>query len=137
MDPFDPKAVGAAYDAAADEYVAAYADDLDDLPLDRSILDQAAQMLIGAGPVLDLGCGPRQVARYLVDQGLDVVGLDLAPGMLQFASRHTPGAGFACGDMRALPFGDQAFCGVVAFYSVQHLLCDSCCRQRSPRSIGS
>lgn len=121
VDPFDPEAVGAAYDAVADEYVAAFAGDLDDLPLDRSILDQAAQMLVGAGPVLDLGCGPGQVAKYLTDRGLHVVGLDLAPRMLRLASRHAPETAFACGDIRALPFGDGSFSAVVAFYSMQHL----------------
>ena len=63
--PFDPRLVGAAYDVAADDYVAAFGGDLDALPLDRSILDRAVGGIDGNGRVLDLGCGPGQVAEYL------------------------------------------------------------------------
>ena len=62
---FDPRRVGAAYDAAAHDYVAAFGGDLDALPLDRSVLDRAVDSIAGHGPVLDLGCGPGEVADYL------------------------------------------------------------------------
>lgn len=113
--------MGAAYDAVADDYAATFADDLDHLPLDRSILDATVARLGRGDPVLDLGCGPGQVARYLGDRGPRVVGLDLSPRMLELASGRAPRAGFVCGDMRRLPFGDRSLAAVVAFYSVQHL----------------
>jgi SAM-dependent methyltransferase len=121
VDPFDPEAVGAAYDAVADESVAAFAFDLDDLPLDRSILEQAAQVHTEEGPVPDLGRGPGQVDRYLVGRGLHVVGLDLTPRMFRLARRLTPETVFACGDMGVLPLGDGSYSGVAGFYSVHHL----------------
>jgi len=75
----------------------------------------------GVGPVLDLGCGPAQVARYLTAPGLDVVGLDIATHMLRLAAARMNSDLFACGDMRTLPFRSHSFRGVVAFYSIQHL----------------
>jgi ubiquinone/menaquinone biosynthesis C-methylase UbiE len=121
VDPFDWKAVRAAYDTVAEDYVEAFADDLDGLPVDRSILDRAREQLDGVGLVLDLGCGPAQVAHNLTSHGIEVVGLDIATHMLRLAAARMNRDVFACGDMRALPFPSQSFRGVVAFYSIQHL----------------
>jgi ubiquinone/menaquinone biosynthesis C-methylase UbiE len=113
--------VGAAYEAVAEEYAVAFGDDLEQLPLDRSILDATVARLQSGEAVLDLGCGPGQVARYLADRDLRVVGLDLSPRMLALASHRAPRAGFVGGDMRLLPFRDGSFAAVVAFYSIQHV----------------
>jgi ubiquinone/menaquinone biosynthesis C-methylase UbiE len=121
VDPFDAKAVRAAYDTVAVDCAAAFADDLHALPIDRSFLDATAERIDGIGPVLDLGCGPGQVAKYLTARGIAVIGLDSATQMLSLAAERTNRAHFACGDMRALPFCSQSLRAVVAFYSIQHL----------------
>jgi ubiquinone/menaquinone biosynthesis C-methylase UbiE len=120
VEPFDASAVRAAYDLVAEDYVAAFGDDLSRLVIDRSVLDEATERF-GVGPVLDLGCGPGQVAEYLSVRGVEVVGLDLATQMLRLAAKRTGRDRFTCGDMRALPFRSQSFSAVVAFYSVHHL----------------
>jgi SAM-dependent methyltransferase len=38
--------------------------------------------------VLDLACGTGQLARYLLERGYEVVGLDLSPAMLQYAREN-------------------------------------------------
>jgi ubiquinone/menaquinone biosynthesis C-methylase UbiE len=121
VDPFDPRAVRAAYDVVAEDYVAAFADDLNQLSVDRSVLDAAIGQVTGKGPVLDLGCGPGQVAEYLSAHGAEVMGLDLARRMLRLAAERIGLARFTCGDMRMLPFRSQSFSVVVAFYSIHHL----------------
>ena len=121
MDPFDPRRVRAAYDLVADDYVAAFADDLNNLPVDRSVLDEVIGRANGVGPVLDLGCGPGQVGEYLSGQGADVIGLDLARQMLRLAAERTGRDRFTCGDMRVLPIRSQSLSAVVAFYSIHHL----------------
>jgi SAM-dependent methyltransferase len=121
VEPFDVSAIRDAYNAVADDYVAAFADDLVGLPVDRATLDAAVGRFRGAGPVLDLGCGPGQVGSYLCTRGLQVIGLDLATQMLRLAAERTNIACFTCGDMRALPFRSKTFSAVVAFYSIQHL----------------
>jgi SAM-dependent methyltransferase len=120
VDPFSVEAVRAAYDMVAVDYAAAFAADLERLPVDRAILDDAARMLAGRGPVLDLGCGPGQVTRYLVARGLDMIGLDLAPGMLAVANRAHD-APLVAADMRSLPVRAGSCAGAVAFYSIQHV----------------
>jgi ubiquinone/menaquinone biosynthesis C-methylase UbiE len=122
MDPFSPRAVGSAYDAVAADYVVAFASDLLRLPLDRAVLDELA----GAarrrpGPVLDVGCGPGQVAAHLHQAGVEVVGVDVSPGMLAAARGCSPGLAWAAGDMRALPLRAASCSAAVLFYSVQHV----------------
>ena len=122
MDPFDPGVIGAAYDAVAEEYLAEFGDDLADLPVDRGALDDLTARLDGRGPVLDVGCGPGQVGRFLAARSVAVVGVDLALRMLTTARGAGAGsASFVAADMRSLPIGDGTCAGLVAFYSVQHL----------------
>ena len=107
------------YDAVAEPYEAAIADELDRKPFDRELLDGLAVRL--AGTVADIGCGPAHVGRYLFDRGIDVVGVDISDGMLEVARRRNPGMRFHKADMRTLPFDDGSLGGAVAFYSLIHL----------------
>jgi SAM-dependent methyltransferase len=118
---FEPGAVRRSYEAVAEEYAAAFADDLKHLPLDRQVLDDVARLAPPTQPIVDLGCGPGQVAAYLRAAGRATIGVDLAPRVLAVARRLQPGSCFAAGDMRRLPLRDASCSGAVAFYSLQHL----------------
>jgi SAM-dependent methyltransferase len=107
------------YDAVAEAYEAAIADELDRKPFDRDLLDGLATRL--SGLVADIGCGPAHVGRHLVDRGVDVVGVDLSAEMLRVAQRRNPGMRFEQADFRSLPFADGELGGAVAFYSLIHL----------------
>ena len=109
------------YDEIADEYVRRIADELAQKPLDRHLLNRFAESVRGKGLVADLGCGPGHVARYLHDQGVEVLGIDLSPVMVRLARERNPGLDFRVGDMRALEFSDGALTGIVAFYSLIHI----------------
>lgn len=118
-DPFARERVRAAYDAVAADYAVAFRDDLTRLPLDLGMLDKAHRAA-GGGVLLDLGCGTGSVGAYLTEQGARVVGVDLSFGML--ASGLSGDQLPRCqGDMRELPFGNESFTVVVAYYSVQHV----------------
>jgi ubiquinone/menaquinone biosynthesis C-methylase UbiE len=119
--PFEPELVRSAYDIAADDYVAAFADDLARLPIDRSVLDVTADLLDRKHPVIDVGCGPGQIAKYLADRGIETIGIDLSPRMVFLAAQRMHHGRFVNGDMRAIPFRSQSLSGAVAFYSIQHL----------------
>ena len=118
-DPFSKERVQAAYDVAAGDYQACFSEDLDQLPLDRRMLDLARRSVSG-GVVLDLGCGTGSAASYISKFGTRVVGLDLSFGMLG-SCRSIDRFPLCQGDMRHLPFGDQGFAAVVAYYSIQHV----------------
>jgi SAM-dependent methyltransferase len=109
------------YDSAAEAYADHLATELERKPLDRHLLNRFAEDTRGRGLVADLGCGPGHVARYLHDQGVTVVGIDLSPNMIACAARRNPGLDFSVGDMSALAGPDASLAGIVAFYSIVHL----------------
>jgi SAM-dependent methyltransferase len=109
------------YDRVADEYAARIYHELDHKPLDRELLDRFADALRGQGPVCDLGCGPGHVARYLHERGVDVLGVDLSPRMVELACQLNPGIAFRQGDMTSLDVEGAAWSGIAAFYSIIHI----------------
>jgi SAM-dependent methyltransferase len=119
----DPEAARTrdSYDRVAEDYTAHVADELAAKPLDRALLGAFAELVRGAGPVADVGCGPGHVAAYLAGLGVPVVGIDLAPAMVAAARRRHPGLAFRVGSMLALDAADGAWGGIVAFYSLIHL----------------
>jgi SAM-dependent methyltransferase len=108
------------YDSAAEAYAEHLATELTHKPLDRHLLNRFAEEVRGKGLVADLGCGPGHVTRYLHEQGVSVVGIDLSPEMIRVAERLNAGLDFQVGDMRQLRVSDAVFAGVVAFYSIVH-----------------
>ena len=121
MDPQKLSDCQTSYDRIAEEYTARIAGELEHKPLDRMLLDEFAARTKGAGPVCELGCGPGHVARYLHDRGVDVIGIDLSPGMLEQARKLNPTIEFQQGNMLALEVEDGAWAAIVAFYSIVHI----------------
>ena len=75
------------YDAWATVYDAVYAYVRDDLPY------YVREARRAGGPVLELGCGTGRVAVALARAGIDVVGVDFSPRMLEAARRNVESAG--------------------------------------------
>jgi SAM-dependent methyltransferase len=71
--------------------------------------------------VLDLGCGVGEpIARFLIERGREVVGVDASPTMIGICRARFPGATWLVEDMRRLRLG-RRFAGLVAWDSVFHL----------------
>jgi SAM-dependent methyltransferase len=82
--------------------------------------------LIDAGPgmrILDLACGPGNLsARFaaLVSPDGEVIGVDLAPGMIERArARHIGNARFEVMDIEQLAFADASFDAVTCGHGLQ------------------
>ena len=82
--------------------------------------------LIDAQPgmrVLDLACGPGTLSRRLAQQvspGGEVVGVDLAPGMIELArAAETPNARFEVMDIEQLSFADASFDAAACGHGLQ------------------
>ena len=75
--------------------------------------------------VLDLGCGPGHESHRLAGRFGDdcrVLGLDLAPGMIEAARRvhgHEPRLSWLCADAAALPLADASLDLVVSNLAIQ------------------
>jgi ubiquinone/menaquinone biosynthesis C-methylase UbiE len=68
--------------------------------------------------LLDAGCGSGMFADLAAQRGADVIGLDVAPGLIEYARRRRPAAGYVVEDLERMPFADGAFDVVTAFNSV-------------------
>jgi SAM-dependent methyltransferase len=108
------------YDSAAKAYAEHLASELDQKPLDRHLLNRFAEETRAQGLVADLGCGPGHVAKYLHDQGVTVIGIDISSEMIRCAASLNPGLEFRVGDMRELSLPTASLVGLVAFYSIVH-----------------
>jgi len=95
----------------------------------RSIAADIAASAPPAAKVLEIGCGPGHLSiRLARDHGVDVIGLDLDPAMIERARANatsmtmTDGRqpAFVTGDVAALPFEDASFDLVVSTFSVHH-----------------
>src|SRR6202171_6200834 len=82
--------------------------------------------LVDAQPgmrILDLACGPGTLTRRLaahVSPGGEVVGVDLAPGMVQLAQAvRTPDARFEVMDIEQLSFSDASFDAAACGHGLQ------------------
>ena len=91
---------------------------------ERPWLDRFSTALAPGLPILDLGCGSGEpMARYLVDQGHAVMGVDTSPGAIDLCRRRFPDQRWLVADMRTLALPDR-FGGIVAWHSFFHLTPD-------------
>jgi ubiquinone/menaquinone biosynthesis C-methylase UbiE len=85
-------------------------------------LEEFASLLPKNAKVLDVGCGAGiPVAKFLVDSGFEVVGVDFSENMLRLARKNMPQTSFIRKDMTKLDFADNSFDGLTAFYSIIHV----------------
>ncbi|THD69187.1 class I SAM-dependent methyltransferase [Robertkochia marina] len=76
------------------------------------------------GRILDLGCGPGNISRFLLDHrnDLELTGVDIAPAMLQEARQLNPEAGFYEGNVLEIEsFLQGGFDGVVSGFVLPYL----------------
>jgi SAM-dependent methyltransferase len=110
------------YDTVASAYAELFHDGLVRYPYVRGVLALFAELVRDVGgPVLDAGCGTGLLAGHLHHLGLDVLGIDLSPGMLEIARRDHPDLSFEAGTMTDLHVADASVGGVLAFYSIIHV----------------
>lgn len=72
------------------------------------------------GTVLDVGCGPGHLTKYLTDIGLKATGLDLVPAFIERARANGPEVEYAVGSMTELDLATGSLGGILAWYSLIH-----------------
>ncbi len=110
------------YDDWADIYDAVYAE------LDHDVDFYVEQATASGGPVLELGCGTGRIALAIAEAGVDVVGIDISPRMIEVARgkaaerRLTERCIFQSGDMADIQLADRFPLIVLPFRSFQSML---------------
>ncbi len=89
-------------------------------PTDLATLTAFAQDVTSdsPGPVVDAGCGPGRVTRFLADAGLDICGLDISARMIEAARSAHPHLRFDVASLTHLPSPDRSLAGVVYWYAI-------------------
>ncbi len=92
--------------------------------LERAWLDRFLSYVPESGTVLDLGCGTSQpIARYVVETGHGVLGVDSSPSMIALCRARLPESEWVVADMRKLALA-RRFAGILAWDSFFHLHMD-------------
>ncbi len=106
------------FDQVAEDYATQFFDELDRKPFDRERLEAFSARCPRREPVLEVGCGPGHVGRFVAALGPRVIGLDLSEQTVRIAQRLNPHLRFIVGDMRSLPLRDGACGALLAFYTL-------------------
>ncbi|MFB6116219.1 MAG: class I SAM-dependent methyltransferase [Candidatus Nanosalina sp.] len=115
--PADPEEF---YTKGAEEFAENHR--LDDRPGVKEKLEKFCKELEG-NKVLDAGCGPVEEPDEFVERGFDYTGIDIAPGMIEYARENRKGD-FHVMDMKDTDFQDERFDGVWCNASIFFVLPD-------------
>lgn len=88
---------------------------------ERAWLDRFLLHVRAGGTILDLGCGSGEpIARYFIENGYRVVGIDSSPSLIEMCRARFPASEWIVADMRRLDL-DRRFDGILAWDSFFHL----------------
>jgi SAM-dependent methyltransferase len=88
---------------------------------ERPWLDRFLALVPQGGSIVDIGCGCGEpIARYLIEAGYELTGVDSSPTMIGLCKRRFLNETWVAADMRSLFLGRQ-FNGILAWDSFFHL----------------
>ena len=95
-----------------------------DVSLYRPELDRFLALLNQESPkILDIACGPGNITNYVLSKKptLTVLGIDLAPNMIELAKANCPEATFKVMDCRHITSINELFDGIVVGFYLPYL----------------
>ena len=92
---------------------------------ERRWLNKFLELADPGEPILDLGCGTGEpIARFLIERGYEVLGIDSSPAMIEICRARFPEHKWMVEDMRQLHL-ERQFAGIIAWDSFLHLHMDA------------
>jgi len=108
-----------AYNLTAKKYHDLFHNEINEKEYDRKLLDTFAARFNKNSLVCDAGCGPSgHICRYLFDNGLKVIGIDISEKCVELARLNNPDMSFECADIGNMPFDENSFDGLISYYSI-------------------
>ncbi len=93
-----------------------------DLNKFNSELENFSSLLSKNAHILDVGCGAGiPTAKFLVEKGFKVTGIDLSDKMVILARKNVPNADFIKMDINDMKFKENTFDGIVSVYTLFHI----------------
>ena len=85
-------------------------------------LKEFSGLLPKGAKILDVGCGTGiPTAKFLVNTGFEVIGIDFSERMLKLAKKNVPKAKFIKMNMIKLNFKENSFDGLTSLYAIFHV----------------
>jgi predicted TPR repeat methyltransferase len=106
------------------KYAKEYQEKFMDVSLYEEALDLFCNLITKENcKILDLACGPGNIAKYLLSQRADLIirGIDLAPNMVLLAQHNNPNASFEVMDCRSIANLTDNFDAVVCAFCLPYL----------------
>ena len=122
MEPSKDKSIQAS--AIFNKYAEEYQNRFMNVALYKDSLNTFCDMITQKSPnVLDIACGPGNFAKYLLSRRPDLLllGLDLAPKMIDLAKRNNPNAHFEVMDCRSINKLVQKFHAVICSFCLPYI----------------
>lgn len=92
----------------------------------KSKLKGFCDILLPGAKILDVGCGPGNAAKLLIESNKDfeILGIDLSAEMINRARANvvSPKVNFLVGDIRDLNLNDEVYDAVILSFCLPHLL---------------
>jgi ubiquinone/menaquinone biosynthesis C-methylase UbiE len=106
-----------------DKLSQAYQDQFMDMNLYDDTYDILCENLPYAANLIEVGCGPGNITRYLLGNrpDLQILGTDVSPQMVSAAIKNNPGAEFRVMDARELHLTNRLFDAVVCGFCIPYL----------------
>jgi ubiquinone/menaquinone biosynthesis C-methylase UbiE len=99
----------------------AYAKEFFDDKIDLKYLDKFLSLLPQKAKILDIGCGPGNYTKHMMERRFIAEGIDLSRGMIKIAKKLVPNGKFKIMDMRKLKYSEKSFDGLCVAYSLYHI----------------
>lgn len=92
-------------------------------PLYEKKIKEFVSFLDCGNEVLDLGCGPGNVLKWLCSSGKEfsITGVDLSEKMLKIAEKNIPEGKFYCEDITNISFDESTFDVIILSFCIVHL----------------
>ena len=101
-----------------------YQDKFMDMDLYNSTYDYICNAVSKPGAkLLEIGCGPGNITKYLLSKRPDfeILGIDIAPNMIELAKLNNPTADFAAMDIRQISKLESKYDGIIAGFCLPYL----------------
>ena len=101
-----------------------YQDKFMDLDLYNDTYDLFCQQMENTNPkILEIGCGPGNITKYMLSKRPDfnIQGIDIAPNMIELASKNNPKANFTVMDSRQISKLKTKFDAIICGFCLPYL----------------
>ena len=101
-----------------------YEDKFMNLDLYNATYDLLCELITRVNPeILEIGCGPGNITKYLISKRPDfkILGLDIAPKMIELAKKNNPSANFGVMDIRRIETIEQKFDAIICGFALPYL----------------